>query len=248
MGKNKGRGQRILAEQRRRAEAKQQKPTLGDVLAKRGLVALVNEKVQDINQRATIDADRRGKVQLKVVSCHSCTAPKGCCKITTTIFLHEAIVIAAELRELGRDTSELRAILANAADKMEQTKRDDYLAACVFLDAEERCSIYSVRAATCGTALVFSPPEICSDFESGRTIARFDDTEFALESTKLASDFYTKLGLSDRVGKSVMGVLPRMVLVALEAWERTDYQTFLTSGDWAFRAARAIGERHPADK
>lgn len=248
MGKNKQRGQRILAEQRRRAAAKQPRPTLGEVLAKRRLTDWVNEKVQDINQRAMATADRRGKVQLKVVSCHTCTAPKGCCKITTMIFLHEAVAIAAELRAKNRDTPQLRTILTAAADAMEQTKRDDYLAPCVFLDSDERCSVYSVRPATCGTAFVFSPPEICSDFDSGRTIARFDDTEFGLESTGLAREFYSKLGLVDRSGKSVMGMLPRMVLVALEAWNRTDYQQLLIEGDWAYRAVRTTGERHPADR
>jgi hypothetical protein len=148
------------------------------------------------------------------------------------------------LKREGRDTPELRASLLAAAEKMEQSTRAEYLAPCVFLGPAERCTVYDVRPQICGTTLVVSPPAQCSDRENGM-VERFDDGHFEKTSWSLAQAFYQALGLHDPTAHSAMGMLPRMVLVCLEAWDRQDYQTFLTAGDWGLRAYRATGQPFP---
>ena len=45
-------------------------------------------------------------------------------------------------------------------------------------------------------------------------------------------EFREKMSLRKKVGRRYIGVLPRMVLVALEAWDRTDFRDHLRQLDW----------------
>jgi Fe-S-cluster containining protein len=235
MSNNKGRGARILAEQRRRAAAKRPRPTFAEVLDKRDLVTLVATRSRAITDQVGRDADQLGRSRLRVVSCHDCTAPKGCCSLSTLIFLHDAVPLVAQLRRDGRDTPTLRAALAAAADRMEHSHRTEYRQPCVFLDEHERCTVYEVRPSTCATALVYSDPDCCND--RSRDVISFNAADATRDSMRLSRDFYAQLGIADRTGKSMRGVLPRMVLVVLELWDSADYQVTLANGDWAIRAA-----------
>ena len=240
------RGERIRAEQRKRAAAKHL-PTFGEVVEKRGEIDRLRTSIQDLNQRAPLVAREEARVKLKVVSCDACDAPKGCCKVATVIFLHEAVPVVATLKAEGRDTPELRAALLAAAEKMEQTTRRLYVSPCVFLDGQERCTVYDVRPRVCGTTLAFSAPDQCSNWEHG-SIDRFDDGFYEKAAWKLAWEFHKRLGLRSHEPDAVIGMLPRMVLVCLEAWDRTDYQESLSVGDWGPRAFRAIGLPFPAQR
>jgi hypothetical protein len=48
----------------------------------------------------------------------------------------------------------------------------------------------------------------------------------------LEEAFRDRLALRKKVGRRYLGVLPRMVLVALEAWDRTDFRDYLRQLPW----------------
>ena len=48
----------------------------------------------------------------------------------------------------------------------------------------------------------------------------------------IEDEFREKMSLRKKVGRRYLGVLPRMVLVALEAWDRTDFRDYLRQLDW----------------
>ncbi|MEZ4399599.1 MAG: YkgJ family cysteine cluster protein [Kofleriaceae bacterium] len=230
-----------MAKSRPRAKGRPTGPTFVEALAQLGLIDEFARRTRAIKATAAAEADQLGQARLKVVACHTCTAAKGCCKLPTVIYLHDAVIVADRLRRDGRDTPALRAALRTSAEAMEQTRRAAYAAPCVFLDDAERCTVYDARPTACATALVFSDPAACNDRHSDAVIM-FDTTAATEASLALAKEFYARLGLADRTGRSAMGMLPRMVLVALRAWDRVDYQTFLAEGDWAVRAAQATAE------
>ena len=49
---------------------------------------------------------------------------------------------------------------------------------------------------------------------------------------QIEAEFRDKLSLRKKVGRRYIGVLPRMVLVALEAWDRTDFRDYLRQLEW----------------
>jgi hypothetical protein len=49
---------------------------------------------------------------------------------------------------------------------------------------------------------------------------------------QIEDEFREKLSLRKKVGRRYIGVLPRMVLVALEAWDRPDFRDYLRQLDW----------------
>jgi Fe-S-cluster containining protein len=212
---------------------------LGQVLERTGLLDEVSAATRELIEMAVGQADEVGRTHLRVVSCHRCTAPKACCKLTTIAYLHEGVAIADRLIREGRDTPELRAELAAAADAMEATPRDDYGRlgrACVFLDEGERCTVYGDRPSACGMALVYSPPEACSDPGTAK-VERFSSRLDEEVLPRAEEAFRAALGLPRR-DHVYVGVLPRMVLLCLEAWVRTDYAALLAAG--ARPAAHAL--------
>ena len=79
------------------------------------------------------------RTQLSVISCHGCTAPKGCCHHRVTAWLHEGVPIAQRLRHEQRDTPALRDALRDAAVLM--ARRDSaYSRPCVFHAVTARIS------------------------------------------------------------------------------------------------------------
>ncbi len=217
------------AKRERRAAAPAPTPTgstLGQLITRDDLVRFVTKSTGALIREAEDHAATLGRAP----SCVTCTAEKGCCKLSVTILFHEALPIADRLRRDGRDTPELRAKLAESAELMESSSRDAYCALrrpCAFLDADERCTVYDQRPRECGAAFVFSRPELCSDpaatdIETMRMPEqalreRLRDTERAVEqSVRLV-----------RLDGPYVGALPRMVLLALEAWDRRDFAPYL---------------------
>jgi Fe-S-cluster containining protein len=144
--------------------------------------------------------------------------------------LYEGIVVAAHLREEGRDGLELREQLRAAAEAMEAATPGGWRVPCVFLDAQERCSVYASRPTPCGTLFVYTPPASCSD-PSAAVKAYVAHEENAV-AAQIEEEFRDKLSLRKKVGRRYIGVLPRMVLVALEAWDRTDFRDYLRQLEW----------------
>ena len=217
-------------------------PTLGERLAATGLLEKIAMTTRSIISRSVAEADEQGRVMLRVVSCHDCTAPKACCTLTVAIYLHEALPIAARLIAEGRDTPELRTALRVSAEAMENRSRVEHARArrpCVLLDANERCTVYDVRPGACGVALVYSPAEACSNLENLRVDAYTGTLQRDLSPT-VEEGVRDELGLP-RFDRRYMGVLPRMVLLALQAWTRRDYARFL--GQHAPLAAARLAER-----
>jgi Fe-S-cluster containining protein len=203
-------------------------PTLAEVVARSGLLDKIAMTTRSIISRSVAEADAQGRVMLRVVSCHDCTAPKACCNLTVAIYLYEALPIVARLVAEGRDTPALRGALRTAAEAMENRTRAEHAKTrtpCVFLDAAERCTVYTERPAACGLALVYSPAEACSDPSMPRVDAYTGSLQREL-SPAVEEGVREELGLP-RGNHRYLGVLPRMVLLALQAWSRPDYVKFL---------------------
>jgi Fe-S-cluster containining protein len=205
--------------------------TLGQFVLQEGILDGLRTMITDINARATKAAKLLGRQRkLPVVQCFNCDAKKACCSSVVVARLYEGIVVAAFLKEAGRDTPELREQLRAAAEVMEGTSPYDYRKPCVFLDGDERCTVYDARPTPCGTLYVYTPPAACSDPSAG-VKAYFAHAENAI-AQQIEDEFRDKLSLRKKVGRRYIGVLPRMVLVALEAWNRPDFRDYLRQLEW----------------
>ncbi len=198
--------------------------TFGEIVEGSGVCAQASTVTREVIGRSNADAAEDARVHLYVISCHDCTAAKACCSFVTTAYLYEAMPIAARLVRERRDTPALRKKLKAAADAMETTRSLDYQRPCLFLDATERCTIYEDRPSVCGTHLVSSPAVACSapDGRVEKILAPLQESAPPRFAEILAAD----LGL-EPIGVPYFGVLPRMVLLCLEAWPRPDYASFL---------------------
>ncbi|HTL31779.1 MAG TPA: YkgJ family cysteine cluster protein [Kofleriaceae bacterium] len=216
--------------------------TLGQFLAGEGILADLGKMVSDIIARSTQQAKALGKQQkLPVVSCFNCDAKKSCCHSVVVARLYEGCVVAGYLRDAGRDTPELREQLRTIAEAMEASDPHDWRKPCLFLDTNERCTVYPARPTPCGTLYVYTPPAACSDPNAAvKAYVAHEENAVALE---IEEQFRDKLSLRKKVGRRYIGVLPRMVLVALEAWDRTDFRDYLRSLEWPSEsdASRWIG-------
>lgn len=219
------------AKRERRAAASPAAPspsgaTLGQLIGRDDLLRLVSKSTGALIREAEAEVVRLGRAH----SCATCTAEKGCCKLSVTILFHEALPIADRLRRDGRDTPELRARLAESAELMESNSRNAYRALrrpCTFLDSDERCTVYEQRPRECGAAFVFTPPERCSDLEAtGVETLRMPEQELRgrLGKTELTVEQSVRMV---RLEGPYVGALPRMVLLALEAWDRSDFAAYL---------------------
>jgi Fe-S-cluster containining protein len=205
--------------------------TLGQFLVGEGLLADLAKMVENINARATQNAKALGKQQkLPVVQCFNCVATKTCCHSLVVARLYEGCVVAAYLRDAGRDTPELREQLRTTAEAMEAVNAREWRKPCVFLDSAERCTVYPARPSPCGSLYVYTPPANCSDPTAPvQAYVAYEENGIAQQ---LEDQFRDKLSLRKKVGRRYIGVLPRMVLVALEAWDRTDFRDYLRQLDW----------------
>ena len=205
-------------------------PTLGSLIARDDLVRTALKSTRALITSATDYVELVAKTHLAVISCQTCTAPKGCCKLTVAVLLHEVLPVADRLRRDGRDTPELRAQLAESAELMESSSTQQYrelVRPCVFLDAAERCTVYEERPRDCGAAFVFSPPESCSDPNATEVDTVRPPMEPVKEQLWATEKLVEESLRLVRLKGPYMGVLPRMVLLWLEAWDRTDFAEYL---------------------
>jgi Fe-S-cluster containining protein len=206
--------------------------TLGQFVEQEHVLDDLAAMIAEINDRAGRESKRNGKV-----SCLTCTAPKACCSSLVVARFYEGIVVAAQLRRESRDTPELRAELAGAAAAMEAADPYGWRKPCVFLDARERCTIYASRPTPCGSLYVYSPAISCSE-PLAQIRAYVPDAERAV-AFELEEKVRERLSLRKKVGRRYIGVLPRMVLLALEMWDRTDFRDALRAHPWPTDAEAA---------
>ena len=204
--------------------------TLGQFVEDEQIVAWVAGALGEIHGRATQEARKAGKSLKLTVSCTHCTATKTCCWSMVVARLYEGVVIADRLRRTERDTPALRDELRSRADAMEAASPKDWRTPCLFLDARERCTIYDIRPSPCGILHVYTDPEWCTTLAG--EIRGYVAREELAAATELEEQFRDRLSLRKKVGRRYLGVLPRMVLVALEAWDRTDFREFLRQLPW----------------
>lgn len=208
--------------------------TLGEFVEEEQIIRWLAEQIGQ-NHR---DSERGAKLVAKQarfpMSCSTCTATKACCNSYVIVRFYEGLVIAATLKRTGRDTPELRAELRQRAELMEATKVADWFTPCLFLDRDERCTVYEVRPTTCAQLYVYSSPELCNARSS--QIASYTPRAEVEAANEIEEAFRHRLSLRKKVGRRYMGVLPRMVLVALEAWDRPDFRDYLRQLDWPTEA------------
>ncbi len=217
--------------------------TLGQFVEQEGILDSLRAMISDINARATKEAKLVGRQQkLPVVQCFNCDATKACCHSVVVARLYEGIVVAAHLKREGRDTPALRDELRARAEAMEAASPYGFRVPCLFLDRDERCTVYDARPTPCGTLYVYTPPAHCNDPNAG-VKAYVAHAEQAV-AQQIEDEFRDKLSLRKKVGRRYIGVLPRMVLVALEAWDRADFRDYLRQLDWPTDADADKWRRH----
>jgi Fe-S-cluster containining protein len=204
--------------------------TLGQFVEDEQIVAWISGAVAEIHQVAARQAKAAGKAQKLAVSCTRCAATKTCCWSMVVARLYEGVIIADRLRRTGRDTPALRAELSARAEAMEAASPRGFRTPCVFLDARERCTIYDVRPVPCGLLHVYTDPAWCTTLAG--EIRGYVPLEELTAASELEEAFRDRLALRRKVGRRYLGVLPRMVLVALEAWDRTDFRDHLRQLPW----------------
>jgi Fe-S-cluster containining protein len=204
--------------------------TLGQLIADEQLLPWLGAAIADIHRFAGKAARAAGKPLRLTVTCTSCTATKTCCWSMVVARLYEGVLIAGHLRAAGRDTPDLRDQLAERAAAMEAASPYEWRTPCVFLDARERCTVYAARPTACGTLLVYTDPVLCTT--RAQEIRAYVPREEVAAATALEEELRARLSLRKKVGRRYLGVLPRMVLVSLEAWDREDFRDYLRQLPW----------------
>lgn len=204
--------------------------TLGELVAEEGIIAWLAGEIATNHRDAGTGAAAVAKQHALPMVCASCTATKACCSSYVIVRLYEGLVIAEELVRTGRDTPELRAELGRRAEAMEAARAKDWFTPCVFLDGEERCTVYPVRPTTCAQLYVYTEPALCA--ARSPNIASYTPQKEVAAANRVEEQFRERLALRRKVGRRYLGVLPRMVLVSLEAWGRTDFRDYLRQLPW----------------
>jgi len=211
--------------------------TLGELVAEEGIVAWLASEVATNHGDSGAGAAAVAKQHALPMVCATCTATKACCSSYVIVRLYEGLLLAEELVRTGRDTPALRSDLAARAAAMEAMRANEWFTPCVFLDAAERCTVYAVRPTTCAQLYVYTPPDLCA--ARSPNIASYTPQKEVAAANRVEEEFRERLALRRKVGRRYLGVLPRMVLVSLEAWGRTDFRDYLrqlpwlTDDDWA---------------
>ncbi len=204
--------------------------TLGEFVAQEQILDWLGEQIAKNHRDSDQGANLVATQQKLPMHCSTCTATKACCASYVIVRLYEGLIIADELKRAGRDTPELRAELQTRTAAMEATRVAAWTTPCVFLDDNERCSVYRVRPTTCGQLYVYTPPALCNARSS--QIVSFTPRSEVAAANAVEEAFRERLSLRRKVGRRYLGVLPRMVLVSLEAWDRSDFRDYLRQLPW----------------
>ncbi len=169
------------------------------------------------------------------VSCSSCThASPGCCSQKVMITFHEALPIARYLKRYGMDTVALRERLLELGNGMEGTDRKawfDGAHPCAFL-LGGRCTVYDARPVACRTYFVKTDQANCQPGAPDNSVKFADMSEAIAQSMGRARIIHQAMGLRETNKRILIGALPRLVLIALEAWDRPDAEDFIRLQTW----------------
>lgn len=216
--------------------------TLGEFVLEERIVEWLESELSENHRRSLEGALRVAKSARLPMHCATCTANKACCSSYVVVRLYEGLLIAHDLERTGRDTPELREQLRARAEAMESSRAADWFTPCLFLDDAQRCTVYAVRPTTCAQLYVYTAPELCN--ARSPEIASYTPRSEVAHANELEEAFRERLALRRKVGRRYFGVLPRMVLVSLEAWDRTDFRDYLRLLPWRtddeWRAATAL--------
>ncbi|HUS32464.1 MAG TPA: YkgJ family cysteine cluster protein [Kofleriaceae bacterium] len=204
--------------------------TLGQFVADEKIVEWLSAQIADNHKQSARGATAVAKQHRLPMVCSTCDVTKACCSSYVLVRLYEGLVVAAELARTGRDTPELRDQLRARAELMESTPVAEWFTPCLFLDATERCTVYAARPTTCAQLYVYSAPQLC--VARSNEIKSYTPRDEVAAANALEEQFREKLSLRKKVGRRYFGVLPRMVLVSLEAWDRTDFRDYLRQLPW----------------
>lgn len=171
------------------------------------------------------------------ISCNSCTAIKGCCTLMVSALMFEGLPVARKLKKEGKDTPELRAKLHNIGNAMEKEGQEEWFdkaIPCIFLDPDQRCTIYDVRPSACRHHVVFNPPKRCSLPRDQPTLQFGSEKELTTAfnwNIAIAQSFF---GFQDpsQTGVMVVGSFPKVVVRILDALDHDDYRKALREQDW----------------
>ena len=216
--------------------------TLGELVAEDNIITWLAGEIGQNHRASASGATAISKQHKLPMHCSTCTSTKACCASYVLVRLYEGLVIAHHLKHSGRDTPAQRDELRIRAEAMEAAVVADWATPCLFLDEQERCSVYSVRPTTCAQLYVYTPPALC--VARSPQIMSYTPRSEVLAANAVEEAFRERLSLRRKVGRRYFGVLPRMVLVSLEAWDRTDFRDYLrqlpwpTDEEWAARIQR----------
>jgi Fe-S-cluster containining protein len=204
--------------------------TLGEFVTDEKIVEWLSAQIADNHKQSSRGATEVAKKHKLPMVCSTCDATKACCSSYVLVRLYEGLVVAAELVRTGRDTPELRDTLRARAELMESTPVADWFTPCLFLDGAQRCTVYSVRPTTCAQLYVYTSPELCN--ARSNEIKSYTPSGEVAAANALEEQFRERLSLRKKVGRRYFGVLPRMVLISLEAWDRADFRDYLRQLPW----------------
>ena len=204
--------------------------TLGEFVAEEQIVVWLREEVSKNHLKAASGAKQIARHHKLPMHCTTCTASKTCCESYVIVRLYEGLLVADALKRTARDTPELRDQLRVRAAAMEAARPGGWITPCLFLDPGERCTIYEVRPVNCAQLYVYTPPALCNARSTG--IRAYTASREIEHANKVEEVFRERLSLRRKVGRRYLGVLPRMVLVSLEAWDRTDFRDYLRQLPW----------------
>lgn len=162
-------------------------------------------------------------------SCPTCTnASPGCCYQKLIMPFHEALPIVRWLKEHKLDTPELRVKLREAGAAMEGLSPKEWFdqqTPCVFLE-NGRCSVYKVRPIHCRMHVVVSDPACCQNDHPEGDIAVVDVSSVFDQLIARSREIHLSMGLKESDKRLLMGTMPRVLLVALEAFDKSSSDAF----------------------
>jgi len=203
--------------------------TLGEFVREEQILEWLAGEVRAINAHSTEGARKAARAGKRVLQCTTCTTA-ACCSSFVLARLFEGLMIAAYLIDTGRDSPALREDLRTRHVAMQATGLAAWNTPCLFLDERKRCAVYEVRPTNCGGHYVYTPPALCA-IRSPEILAYVSDHE-VVAANQVEEAFREKLALRKKAGRRYLGHLSHMVLIALEAWDRTDFRDHLRQLPW----------------
>jgi|MudIll2142460700_1097286.scaffolds.fasta_scaffold00224_32 Fe-S-cluster containining protein len=163
------------------------------------------------------------------LTCATCTQGRGCCCQKIMVHMVEVLPLVRYLRRTGQQQEVLRAKLRNEGELMEGTDLVPWFdqgRPCLFLTAEQRCSIYAYRPTACRIYYTWSPADDCQPPTHVATVKRLREDPAPLQLMNDMEGVVQQMwGLpTDRV---FLGTLPRMTAIVMEALHQPTEREFL---------------------